>query len=401
MKKKLMILGGSRFVIPLIEKAHQMGLFVITCDYLPHNVAHKYSDMYLNVSIIDKEAVLKKAIELNIDGITSFACDPGVVSAAYVAEKMGLANVGPYKSVVILQNKDKFRSFLKDNGFNVPWFFNFHTYKELLNKKALFTYPLIVKPIDSAGSKGVTKLNDNTLLKEAFNFAKSNSLSGHVIVEEFLENDGHSSSADCFSVEGKLVFSVFSDQQFDLSSPNIFNPCGTVLPSSMPEKSQCHISNELQKLISLLHMETSIYNVESRLSTNGKEYLMEVSPRGGGNNIAELEAIAYDFDYIELVIRASLGMPICFKEHKLKYPSMTVVLHSHLPGVFKNIYLADELKPYLVKTDINVKAGDYIDSFNAANKGLGTLFFRFPSVDILRQYTSKINDLVKVILYEQ
>ena len=88
--KKLLLLGGLRYLIPVIKVAHEIGIYVITCDYLPNNIAHRYSDEYINESIIDKEAILKIAKEKKIDGIMSFAVDPGVVTAAYVAEKMGL-----------------------------------------------------------------------------------------------------------------------------------------------------------------------------------------------------------------------------------------------------------------------------------------------------------------------
>ena len=103
--KKLMLLGGSRYLLPVIECAHKLGLYVITCDYLPDNTAHKYSDEYCNISIIEKDAVLECAEKLKIDGIMSFACDPGVVTAAYVAEKMGLPFQGSYTTVSILQDK--------------------------------------------------------------------------------------------------------------------------------------------------------------------------------------------------------------------------------------------------------------------------------------------------------
>ena len=73
--KKLMVLGGSRYALPVIEAAHRLGIYVITCDYLPDNIAHKYSDEYCNVSIIDQEKTLDAARKLNIDGIMSFACD--------------------------------------------------------------------------------------------------------------------------------------------------------------------------------------------------------------------------------------------------------------------------------------------------------------------------------------
>ena len=86
MQKKLLLLGGSRYLIPAIKAAHDLGVYVITCDYLPDNYAHKLSDEYHNVSIIEKEAILKLAQELQIDGIMSYATDPGVATAAYVAE---------------------------------------------------------------------------------------------------------------------------------------------------------------------------------------------------------------------------------------------------------------------------------------------------------------------------
>ena len=109
---KLMLLGGAAHIVPVIEAAHKHGIYVITVDYLPDNTAHKYSDEYVNVSIIDKDAVLKAAEEREIDGIVSFGIDPGVESAAYVQEKMHLPALGPYHSAHILQNKDLFRAFM-------------------------------------------------------------------------------------------------------------------------------------------------------------------------------------------------------------------------------------------------------------------------------------------------
>ena len=151
-QKKLMLLGGIRYLLPIIKAAHEQGYYVITADYLPDNIAHKYSDEYVNVSIIDKEAVLKVAQEKQIDGIMSFGVDPGVVAASYVQNKMGLPSFGPFESVEILQNKDKFRTFLAEHGFNVPWAFAFSSMEEAWQARNKFSYPLIVKSTDSAGS---------------------------------------------------------------------------------------------------------------------------------------------------------------------------------------------------------------------------------------------------------
>ena len=117
--KRVLMLGGSNFQIPIIKKAKEMGLYVITCDYLPDNPGHKFSDEYHNVSTTDKEGVLELAKSLNIDGIVCYASDVSAPTAAYVAEKMKLPSQ-PYNSVYLLTHKDLFRKFLKENGFNVP-----------------------------------------------------------------------------------------------------------------------------------------------------------------------------------------------------------------------------------------------------------------------------------------
>ena len=169
--KKILLLGGSRYILPVIEAAHKLGYYVITCDYLPDNVAHRYSDEYCNVSIIDKDAVLEVAKKLKIDGVMSFACDPGVVTAAYVAEKMNLPHSGSYESVRILQNKGLFRKFLADNGFNVPKAKGYTKIEDALKDVGYFSWPVIVKPTDSAGSKGVTRVDSVDCLEKSIKYA--------------------------------------------------------------------------------------------------------------------------------------------------------------------------------------------------------------------------------------
>ena len=158
-------------MLPVIKAAHEQGYYVITADYLPDNIAHKYSDEYVNVSIIDKEAVLKVAREKQIDGIMSFGVDPGVVSASYVQTKLGLPSFGPYESVEILQNKDKFRAFLTEHGFNVPKAKGYTKAEDVMTNADQWEYPVIVKPTDAAGSKGVPRAHSAAPLKDAVEYA--------------------------------------------------------------------------------------------------------------------------------------------------------------------------------------------------------------------------------------
>lgn len=373
-----MLLGGIRYLLPVIEEAHKLGHYVITADYVPNNIAHKFSDEYVNVSIIDKEAVLRIATEKEIDGIMSFGVDPGVVSAAYVAEKMGLPSPGPFKSVEILQNKNLFRKFLKDNGFNVPRAKSFSSIDEALS--CGFNYPVIVKPTDSAGSKGVSRVDSQVELKSALENAFAHSIKGKVIVEAFIEKQGCSSDTDCFSVDGKLEFVSYSSQLFDEHAANPYTPAAYTWPSTFTKAQEDYLTSELQRLISLLGMKTSIYNVETRIGEDGKPYIMEVSPRGGGNRLAEMIRFATGVDMIAASVKAALGEPIdSIGQKPFTGFWAEVILHADKGGIFQGVEIDHSIKRYLIEKDLWVKQGEVIRDFEGANDAIGTLVFNFDS----------------------
>ncbi len=385
-QKKLMLLGGIRYLLPVIEAAHKLGHHVITCDYLPDNIAHKYSDEYHNVSIVDKDAVLKLAQELQIDGIMSFAVDPGVETAAYVAEHMGLPNVGPYESVRILQNKDLFRAFLAEHGFNVPAARSFDNMDDAIAARDWYPWPVIVKPTDSAGSKGVTRVDAWEGMETALQHAFAHSISGKIIVEEFIEKVGCTSGSDSFAVNGRLDFVSFDDQHFDEGAANPYTPSAHSWPSSMGTQHEAELTAELQRLLSLLHMGSSIYNIEARIGTNGKAYIMEVSPRGGGNRIAEVVRQATGVDIITEAVRAAMGEePQGITQQPCQGYWAQVVIHAEQSGTLEAVCVTPEMMPHVVELDVQVKPGQPVRAFQGANDSLGTVTLRFDSrVEVMR-----------------
>ena len=376
--KKLLLLGGSRYLLPVIEVAHKLGLYVITCDYLPDNIAHKYSDEYINVSIIDKEKVLETAKANKIDGIMSFATDPGVTTAAYVAEKMNLPSCGSYESVSILQDKGRFRKFLEDNNFTVPNARSYTNIQEALEDVEYFNWPVIVKPVDSAGSKGVTKVEKKEKLEESIKYALEFSHSNKFIIEDFIEKKGCSSDTDCFSVDGKLVVTTFSSQRFDEKADNPYAPMAYSWPSTFSKESEEELHSEIQRLLTLLNMKTSIYNVETREGIDGKAYIMEVSPRGGGNRLAEMIRYATGMDLIESAVKAAVGDSVIGLEQK-KYDGYWAeyVLHSFENGKFKELYIEPQIRENNLKElDLWVNPGDEVHTFTAANYAIGTVVLK-------------------------
>lgn len=397
--KKLMLLGGMRYLIPVIEAAHKLGVYVITCDYLPDNIAHKYSDEYCNVSILEKDKVLEQARKLKIDGILSFACDPGVVTAAYVAEKMGLPTSGPFESIEILQNKGKFRKFLTENNFNVPVAKQYTDIATALKDVEMFNWPVIVKPTDSAGSKGVTKVVEKEKLEEAIKHALKFSHSNEFIIEDFLEKVGDSSDCDSFSIDGQLKFVSFSAQKFDENCENPYTPAAYTWPASISRKHQEELKNEIQRLLNLLNMKSSIYNIETRECTNGKAYIMECSPRGGGNRLAEMVRYMTGVDMITNIVKVALGMETDdINQQEIKDNWAEIILHSEKEGIFEKLWISDEISSNIVENDLWIEEGTQVGGFSGANEAIGTMVLKFDSQKQMDEVLNNQEKYIKVIL---
>lgn len=394
-----MLLGGIRYLLPVIKAAHEQGYYVITCDYLPDNIAHKYADKYINVSIIDKEAVLKVAKEEQIDGIMSFGVDPGVVSASYVQEQMGLPSFGPHESIVILQNKDKFRQFLKENGFNVPWAKGFDNIEDALKESYWYSWPLIVKPTDSAGSKGVTRVDNIKELRPALEYAFKHSISGHIIIEEFIEKRGCSSDTDSYAQDGQLKFVSFSAQRFDADATNPYTPAAYSWPSTFSEEEETYLTSEIQRLISLLKLKTAVFNIEVRVGTNGKPYIMELTPRGGGNRLCEMLRYATGVDMITAITRAIVGdEPELIEQKPYNGHWAEIILHAPCDGIFSGLEISETLSAEIIEKDLWVNPGDKVHGFEGANDAIGTLVLRFNNANDLEKALAEQNQWLRVIV---
>ena len=397
MQKKLMLLGGIRYLLPVIKAAHEQGYYVITADYLPNNIAHKYSNEYVNVSIIDKEAVLKVAQEKQIDGIMSFGVDPGVVSASYVQEKMGLPAFGPYESVCILQDKDRFRAFLTEHGFNVPKAKSYACIKDALADKETLDYPVIVKPTDSAGSKGVTRVDKPEQLEAAVSCAFDKSISGHIIIEDFIEKQGCSSDTDSFSVDGKLKFVSFNSQYFDEKAVNPYTPAAYTWPSTFTKEQEDYLTSEIQRLITLLGMKTNIYNIETRIGVNGKPYIMELTPRGGGNRLCEMLRYATGVDMITAMTRYIVGDSVPeIKQKPYNGHWAELILHADKGGVFDHLEISKDLSAKVVEEDLWVMKGEQVNAFEGANDAIGTVVLKFDSKRAMEECVRNIPSWLKV-----
>lgn len=396
--KRLLMLGGSKQQIPVIKQAKAMGHYVITCDYSPENPGHKFADEYHNVSTTDLNGVLELAKNLSIDGIVAYASDPAAPTAAYVAEKLGLPG-NPYESVKLCTEKDLFRDFLLRHGFNCPVAKGYKNYEDAERDISRFNFPIMVKPVDSSGSKGVVKVSDPKDLKAAVEEALSYSRGKRFIIEEFIVKKGYQVSGDGFSVDGKLVFTSFGNELYSgIGGTRDYVALGEFWPSLLTAEQKAKVDDELQRLITALGMKTSAYNIEVILDENDKPYVIELGPRNGGSYIPQLIKYATGVDLVEYTILGALGEDCS----ALKMAPTTAIVSnymimSHKDGVFKGIVFDEEFeKNNLLDVFCTHNEGDTVTAYRNTTDSMGTILFKADTVEQMIEITSNIENYYHV-----
>lgn len=400
--KKLLMLGGSLYQTFAIKEAKRLGYYVITADYLPSNPGHKYADEYYNVSTIDKESVLALARKLKIDGVVAYASDPAAPTAAYVAEKMGLPT-SPCKSVEILSNKDLFRSYLQEHGFNCPKAMGFTKFEDALVYIDKFQLPVMVKPVDSSGSKGITKLADWSNLQNAVEEALSYSRSKRFIIEEFIIKKGHQISGDAFSVDGKLVFHCLGNEFYDSLCDKDFAPLGECWPFCMDRKYIDDLEQQLQRLMSLLGMRSNAYNVEAIVGEDDKVYLLELGARSGGSLIPQVIEHATGVNMVKWVIQAAAGDPVDLSllQGRTEMPIngcwSNYMVHSDKTGKFRGILFDEGFeKEHIVDFVHDLHVGDNIHRFRDAQDCIGELILKYTDIHEMFEVIKNIEKYIRV-----
>ncbi|MEF2782746.1 MAG: ATP-grasp domain-containing protein [Clostridium sp.] len=401
-KKRILMLGANYYQTNAIITAKELGYYVITCDYLPNNPGHKYSDEYYNISTTDKEAVLNLAKKLNIDGIMSYASDVSASTVAYVAEKLNLPS-NPLNSIEILTNKGKFRKFLIDNGFNAPKSKVFKENEFDLAKKYIYenSLPIMIKPVDSSGSKGITKLINYKDFKEAFEFALEFSNSKTIVIEDFIEREGNMLEMEGFIVNGEIKFYCAMDQHCDPSC-TLFSPIGSSIPTSQSEELQLAAKNTAQKVFDLLKMKFGSFNFEYVVDKNKNIYIMEIGPRNGGNFIPDVINYAKGINLAEYVIKSAVGedcssIANCKTRKCVSY----YLIHSLKNGRLKEIKINKVIQSKILNKYIYVNSGDYVQKFKDGRMGLGVIILEFENFEEKQKLMSNMNDYVEVIVNEE
>ncbi len=384
---KILILGGGFQQLPAIRKAHELGLNVLLADYLPDAPGRREADQSFLVSTRDKERILELARKEAVDGILAFASDPAEETAAYVAEKLGLPG-GMYAAAGILGNKRKFREFLAIHGLPAPRHFPMDYMESDL------PYPVVVKPLDSSGSKGVTLLRsyDAGRLLRAYQVAVSCSLSGQAMAEEYIAYGyRHLIGGDVIVRDGEAVLYGLMDCIRE-EGKNLV-PCGKIYPCGAGEEVKGRIARIMQTVIHGLSITDAEMNVEFIAGKDGEVYPIEIALRCGGNGIPQLLSDATGIDWIREEVQRTLRRANGQNANSLEASRFvgklvpadlhgiyaTYNLHANQPGMYAGYELHPELSGHLYREEIFRRKGETVGTYENAAGIIGILYFHFAS----------------------
>ena len=400
--KKILLLGGSAQQLVAIRAAKELGYYTVLMDYLPDNPGQYEADKFYGESTTDVEAVYRIAKAEKVDGILAYASDPAALPAAIVAERLGLPT-NPAKSVEILGLKYPWRGFLQTNGFACPKHQSFHPetpISEIKEKAKEFTFPLVVKPTDSSGSKGVSMLESWEGLEKAICWANEYSRNKVLLIEEYIQRGFPSViGGDIFVWDGKIVLYGEMECLRDMQKSPLI-PIGEKKPLQVSQLQKERIHSELQRVVTALDISFGELNIEILLDKDDNVHFLELGPRAGGNMIPIQLSDAFGIDLVKANVQAAMGEKPDFVDnpiHELPGCYMHYVLHSYEAGLFDGIDIAPEIQTNVYRQVIYKSPGDKVEVFDGAGKALGILFLHFDTVEEMEDFCDKHNSFIKII----
>ena len=299
--KKIAIIGASYLQAPLIEKANQLGLETHVFAWAANDVGEKIADYFYPISIVEKEEIVSKCVEIGVDGVCTIASDLAVITVNYVADKMGLIG-NSLDCTLKSTNKHEMRNCFEMNGDPSPKSKRVSSVDDLNGIQ--LSYPVIVKPLDRSGSRGITKLESEDSLEEAIKVAKEQGFEDAALVEEFVE--GQEYSVEYISFKGKHQFLALT-YKYTTGAPH-FIETGHLEPAPIDEDKLSEIKRVTEHALDSLGIKYGASHTEIKINKDGIIKIIEIGGRMGGDFIGStLVKLSTGVDFVEQVIRVSLG----------------------------------------------------------------------------------------------
>lgn len=365
-QKTLFVLAASLYQLEAILTARRLGYRVVTTDNRPDNPGHALADRAYGADTRDLDAVLKIARAERITGIIAPCTDAAMPTAAAVAAELGLAGP-PTEGTRIVCDKARFRDFQSAQGLPHPRFQEIERPEELPELGAVGRW--IVKPSQSSGSKGIRVIGSREELELALPAAFELSQSGTVVVEEFLP--GHQGTCEGWLSAGEIAWHCLLDRQ-TVPLPFVATS-GHHLPTRLPPADQKRVLGTIREVWRRLAVTDGPFDCDFVVNPEAV-YILELSPRLGGNSISQLVRTAFEFDLVEHAVRWACGAELGTLPPTMPQPSAVVILGVDRAGALS--YCEEEAarlarEPWMRSLSFDLPPGAWVESFTDGRRRVG------------------------------
>jgi|TARA_B100000315_G_scaffold169435_1_gene158021 biotin carboxylase len=394
LKSKVLVVGAGPLQVPLINELNNLGFYTISISNLPNDPGLEIASKGKNISILDFSNIEKMFMDDDVNFAITCGSDLGTLSVAKICEKFNKTGIGT-KHVLNVSHKGKFYNLLKKLSLNrVPYFIVTKRLDLTSILKKIKRFPVVVKPLFSSGSRGISILNnqDEIIKNHEVVFNASTIFKGYVI-QEYI--DGIEVGAECFIENNKIVF-----LQFTIKTKNVYNvPIGHFVPNKLSLNIVKIITNEIQTIVNYLGIDNSPANLDIIINNKNKPFIIDLGFRLGGNMLPDLMKLKYGFNPYLKIINYALGEKSNnnFSDPKSgKYGS--IIFHSNSNGnLSKNkIIMIRNLFGKLENANIvfDISAGASYEKFIQGNKRFGHSLCQFRSIEHYRNVFSSFNKIV-------
>ena len=398
--KSVLVLPAGIYQLPAVLKAKELGCRVITADNNPQNPGHQYADRAEFVSATDKEKILSLAQDENIDAIFTMASDIALETVAFVTGALGLNKVMKSEHLETIYTKHKFRQFMQDNCFNYPAYSFASSFKEFKLALSVVGFPALLKPSAASGSKGLYYLDDlkyypHHELEKLFSTAQSYSRNGIVCLEQFIE--GRDISGDALIIDGLVVFCEITNKY--LTPQPEFVPIGHSVPSTLRDSKKNEIISLLQKAVRALGIKNCGLNFDIILAGD-LLYIIEMSPRLGGNCIQNVIKHGTGLDLVESALLVAMGEKPGLKEY-VTSPTGVRILGGGHDGVLISHASLSELKrkhPGIMELQFDIMPGAAVKRFTQGAYRIGHVVCKADSVSALENELNTIEEELEITI---
>ena len=409
-KKKMLLLGGGHAEIPLIQAAQSLGWYVITTGNDRKGLGHPYADKNVFVNYSDKDAMLELAKNEGVQAVCSGCNDFALLSTVYVCEKLGLPGHDSYATSLEIHHKDKYRALATRLGIPTPRAITVRTSNRTENCAdfetaiAQHTFPIIVKPVDLTGGKGIHRAANADEAREAYKDACSRTRQDHIMVEEFVQGSNHGFSA--MLVKGKVAFAFADNEQYYI---NKYMVSGANSPSTSSDKTLAMLRDYSERIARELNLVDGILHIQYIEQADGTPVIIEICRRPPGDLYIKFVKYATGVDYPKFIVQAETGEDISSiadvptQGFWLRHCIMSdcqageqTATGDICKGIVRDVTFAPEIQGNIVEKFLWYKPSEVITDKLIYKAGI--VFFKFDTLAEMQNKTAHMTELAKITI---